>query len=156
MTFKDELVEILQAELECLEAIKELSYAKTDLVIKNQVEELEEITNKEVELINQVANLERDRLNLFNTWGVDVNLSLSDIIDKIPEDKEDLLELADQLKNLLKDIQVRNNMNRELIEDNIQWVEFNMNMITQAATPATYDKKNKDSKAGRTIFDRKV
>jgi len=41
MTFKDELVEILKAELESLKSIKKLSYEKTDVIIKNQVEELD-------------------------------------------------------------------------------------------------------------------
>jgi len=154
MTFKDELVEILKVELDCLKAIKELSYEKTDVIVNSKIEELENITQRETELINQMANLEKIRLNLLNTWGVDVRASLSEIIDKIPEDKEELLKLSDELKSYLKDIQTRNDMNKQLIEDNLEWLEFNINLITQAATPATYSKK--DSKSGRSIFDRKV
>jgi len=156
MTFKDELMEILKAELESLKAIKELSYEKTEVIINNQLEQLESITKKEVELINQMANLEKARLNLLNTWGVDIKAPLSQIMEKIPGEKEELLNLADDLKNSLKDIQSRNDMNRELIEDNLEWLEFNINLITEAATPATYSKEKNNSKSGRTIFDRKV
>lgn len=155
MTFKDELVEILKAELESLKNIKKLSYEKTDVIIKNQVEELDKITKKEVELINQMASLEQARLNLLNTWGVDKNTTLSQIIDRIPDGKEDLIELADEIKANMEEIQARNNMNNELIRDNLEWIEFNINMITQAAVPATYDKK-KDGKMGQSLFDRKV
>jgi len=155
MTFKDELVEILKAELECLKSIKNLSYEKTDVVINNKVEDLDRITKKEVELINQMASLEESRLNLLNTWGLDNNTTLSEIIDRITDNKEDLIELADELKANIEEIQARNSMNKELIQDSLEWIEFNINMMTQAAAPATYDKK-KDNKLGQSLFDKKV
>lgn len=154
MTFKEELMAVLKAELEGLKAIKELAYQKTDVIVNNEVEELEKITKKETELINQMANIEKARLKLLNSWGLDMNTPLSHIIEKIPEEKEDLEKLAEELKAYLMDIQVRNNMNKELIEDNLEWIEFNINLLTQTAAPTTYNKK--DSKTGQSLFDRKV
>lgn len=156
MTFKEELMEILREELETLKEIKQLSFDKTDVIINNQVKDLENITKREEELLNIMAKCEKNRLNLLNTWGVDKNTSLSEVIEKIPDGKNELIDIGEQLSRLLRDIQTRNNLNRDLIFDNLQWLDFNMNLLTQAGTPVTYDNKNSKAKAGKSLFDRKV
>ncbi len=85
-----------------------------------------------------------------------INTPLSEVIEKVPEANEDLKEVRDKLNSLLLDIQARNHINSELIKENLEWMEFNLNLLTQAGTPATYGKKNKDDKTNKSIFDRKV
>ncbi|MBZ2174820.1 flagellar protein FlgN [Schnuerera sp. xch1] len=156
MTFKEELISILKEELECIKSIKKLTFQKTDTIINSHVEELEQITKREEALINKMALAEEKRIKLLDTWGVDKNTPLSDIIDKIDEEKKDIMELGEKLSKLLADIQSRNSVNNELINENLQWLDFNINLITQAGAPATYDKKNKKEKTNKNLFDRKV
>lgn len=137
MTFKEELINILREELEAIHILKKLTYEKTDIIIKNEVEKLEETTKREEELINKMGIAEERRLKLMDSWGINTNFSLSEVIEKIPEEKEELIEIKDKLSNFLHDIQGRNQINNELINDNLQWLEFNMNLISNIQTPTT-------------------
>lgn len=156
MTFQEELVQVLKEELEILYALKKLTYEKTDIIINNQVEKLEELTKREKELVESMIRVEKQRLNLMDSWGVGVNTSITQVIENIPEGKEELIELKDELANILKDIQERNQINQELINDNLQWLDFNMNLISNIQTPATYGKGDKKTGTNNSLFDRKV
>lgn len=156
MTFKDELINILKEELDALISLKELTYDKTDVIVNNQVEELQEIIKKEEELINRMALAEEERINLLYSWGVEKNIPLSRLVEKVPEGKEELTDLGEKLFNLLEDIKIRNDLNSQLIEENLQWLDFNINLLTSASTSATYDKGEKGQEVKNKLFDRKV
>ncbi len=156
MTFKDELMEILKEELKELESIRDISYEKTDIIMNNEVETLQKMTKEEERLILKIAALEDKRLKLFDSWGVNKNTPFSEIIERVPEGREDLIQIRDRLNSLLFDIKARNDINKELIKENLEWLEFNINLITQRSTPTTYDNKKKKEESNRSFFDRKV
>jgi len=154
MSFKDELMEILREELKELKAIRDIAYNKTDIIVKNEIKSLQNITAEEEGLVSKMAALEERRLNLLDSWGVNKSTPLSEIIEKIPEGRKELMDIREELNNLLMDIKQRNDINSQLIQENLEWMEFNINLITQANTPGTYGKK--DNKSNRSFFDRKV
>lgn len=156
MTFNEELVKILKEELNILYILKELTYEKTDIIINNEVEKLEKISKREEELINKMGIAEENRLQLMDSWGVDMKTPLIQVIEKVPKGKEELIELKDELASSLDDIRGRNNINNELIRDNLQWLDFNMNLISNIQTPTTYGKKDKETGPNSSLFDRKV
>ncbi|NLW22203.1 MAG: flagellar protein FlgN [Tissierellia bacterium] len=155
MTFKEELIKILKDELEVLKLLRDISYEKTDVIIKDELESLDEITKKETELINRMALAEENRIKLLDSWGLRTDMSLSEIIEKIPEDSEDLVEIKEELTQYILDLQDRNRINTELIQDNLEWLEFNVNLLSSVETPTTYGKGSKTG-VNRSIFDRKV
>ena len=156
MTFKDELMEILKEEFKELKNIKELTFKKTDVIVKGEVEVLQNITKEEESSINKMAALEKKRLDLLNSWGVDKSTPLSKIIDKVPEGREELMDLKEKLNDILFSIQSRNDTNNKLIKENLDWIELNLNLIAQVETSTTYSNKMNDDKKGKSIFDRKV
>lgn len=156
MTFKEELINILEEELEILKTLKEITFEKTDIVIGNEIEKLELLTKREEESINRLGLIEEQRLYLMDSWGVGMNTPLSQVIEKIPEAKEDLIEIQRKLTDNLEEIKLRNNINNELIQDNLQWLDFNMNLISNAQTPTTYGKENRGRGVNNSLFDRKV
>lgn len=156
MTFKEELEQILSEELITVKSLKELSFEKTDMIIENKVEDLEITTKKEETLINQMGLLEEKRIRLLDTWGLDVNAPISNLIDKIQEDKKELLHIKEELTLNLEELYTRNILNNDLIQENLDWVDFNMNLITQAEIPTNYGKDNESKPGGNSIFDRKV
>ena len=155
MTLNEELIIILKEELNILRNLNDLTYGKTDIIIANEVEKLEEITKKEENLINEIALKEKEREELLYNWGLKKDISISEIIEKTPEGKEELNILKEELLNLLKDIQSRNLVNNELIQENLEWLDFNMNLIYNIQTPPTYG-DDKKTRKGNSLFDRKV
>lgn len=159
MTFKDELIKILKEELEILNILKKIAYEKTDIIINNEVDKLEGMTKREEELINKMGLVEEKRLQLIDNWGIDKNISISEIIDRIPEspkDQEDLIYVSNELYKAMVNIKTRNLTNKELIEDNLKWLDFNMNLILNVETPTTYGKEKGNREVKNSLFDRKV
>lgn len=156
MTFQEELLQILNEQLEILENIKELTYEKTDIIISNKVEELEIITSEEEKWINNMGNIEVERLKLLNNWGLSPKMSLTEVIDKTLEGKEELMEIREKLASISDKIKERNITNSELINDNLQWLDFNMNLISDIQTPTTYGSGNSSLESSNSLFDRKV
>ena len=156
MTFKEELEQILSEELIVVQKLKEISLEKTSMIMENKVEELELTIKKEESLINQMALLEEKRIKLLDTWGLNVNTPISNLIDKIGEDKRELLHIKEELTINLEELSTRNMLNNDLIQENLDWVDFNMNLITQAESPTSYGKGNDNKPGSTSIFDRKV
>ena len=153
----EELVLVLKKELDVLKDLKELTFEKTDLIINNQIKELEATTKKEEDLINQVALLEEEREKLLDTWGVGPDTPISSIIERIPGEKGDLPHIKYEMHHIMEELYLRNQLNRDLIEENLQWIDFNINLISNMQVQPGYGKDNKDNKIpGKSIFDRKV
>lgn len=156
MTFSQELATILKEQLEIYKALEKVTYEKTHIIINNDVETLEQVTKKEEGLINRLGIAEEKRLKLMDSWGLDMNISIGQIIEKAPDDTEELIELKRELTTRLRQIGERNTINNELINDNLEWLDFNMNLISNAQTSTIYG-KGKDSKGvNDSLFDRKV
>ena len=51
MTFTEELKELLDKELIALKKLEAISFEKTDIIVNNQIEKLEEIVRQEEELM---------------------------------------------------------------------------------------------------------
>lgn len=155
MTFKEELETILEKEMTTLMSLKDISFEKTDIIINNHIQELEQMAKKEESLINEIGLLEKERERLFDTWGLAIGTPISDVIEKIPEDNKMLIVIKDKMRDIFEELQLRNKLNNDLIKENLDWIDFNMNLITGIETPQNYGKGNKKSSTN-SIFDRKV
>lgn len=155
VTFKEELETILEKEVTTLMSLKDISFEKTDIIINNHIQELEQMAKKEESLINEIGLLEKERERLFDTWGLAIGTPISDVIEKIPEDNKMLIVIKDKMRDIFEELQLRNKLNNDLIKENLDWIDFNMNLITGMQTPQNYGKDNKKSSTN-SIFDRKV
>ena len=145
-SFKDELKEILNEELQIYKELSQITYEKAQTIIDNDTEFLDKTTRREEELILGITQWEKKREELLNSWGLDKNTPLSQIISNIPaEDKKELEEIKE-----------RNELNNVLIRDSLEYLNFNINLLTNAKDPGTYRKGNKSSNINQSIFDRKV
>lgn len=155
MTFTEELELILKRLLETIIELKQLSLEKTDLIINNNIEELEKLTKKEETLINKMGTIENERVNLLEIWGVGKNTPISDVIERVPDDNTQLIYIKDEMTKILGELDLRNRLNNDLIRENLDWIDFNMNLIT--STPVEQNYGNEKSQGnGKSIFDRKV
>lgn len=158
MTFAEELGKLLAEELEVLIKVKKIAFEKTDIIVVNDVEKLEELVKVEEELINQIGLLEVARIKLLDTWGVAVDTPISLVIERVPEDKEKLIHISHSMGKVIEELNSRNSLNNDLIRENLDWIDFNMNLITSIEAPTSYgkDKRANQEPNRNNIFDRKV
>lgn len=157
MTLKEELEYILKEELDSLLKLEKIAEEKTEVIIKNDVNKLQLMIKEEENLINKVGTLEVNREGLLDSWGLDFKAPISDVIEKLPEGREDLQKIKEELERVLADLKVKNEMNNSLLIENLSWIDFNINLMTDANTPAGYGSDATDNeKSKNSIFDRKV
>ncbi|NLM05873.1 MAG: flagellar protein FlgN [Tissierellia bacterium] len=155
MTLYDELKQLLDEELKLLRFMTSLAEEKTDIILKNDTKALDEITKKEETIIEKMEKVERDRGSLLEAIGLSKDASITEMIEKISDGKEDFLKYEEELIYTLSDLSNANLLNSELIRDNLDWIDFNLNILTNTQVSSGYCKSG-EIQTGDTRFDRKV
>ncbi|BCN32562.1 flagellar protein FlgN [Anaeromicropila herbilytica] len=133
----EELIDTLKQENEIYKALIPIADRKTQVIVKNDLDALQEITDKEQEQIEIIAKLEKKRVDTIRNIGTVLNkdpstLNLKTIIkilEKQPKEQEQLSKIHDNLKVTTQRLVDINNHNKSLIEQSLEMIEFNMNFI---------------------------
>ena len=144
----ENLIEVMNKENEEYEILVGLSKEKTPIIIKGDIDGLALITEKEQDVVSRIQKLEKKRIeitrdiaNVTNKSEQDVNLSsLIKMMEGRPKEKNALTELHDKLKITLQNMKIINDRNRELIQNSLDMVEFEMNLLqSMKKAPETAD-----------------
>lgn len=147
----ENLMDILEKENSEYEKLLGLSLKKTPVIISGNLEELQKITDEEQNVISKIAHCEQLRLenvkDIANVINRDVNtLKLMDLIQMLesrPAERNQLAAIYDRLSDTMKKMVRVNEQNRELIQNALEMVEFDMNLLQglhQAPETANYNK----------------
>ena len=156
----ENLIEVLNRESSEYEELLELSEKKTSIIVSNNLEELQKITDEEQELVSRIANLEKKReevtADIANVLNKDVTtLKLTNLIDMLsarPAEAAALAKVHDRLQTTVRMLQRVNEQNRELLANALEMVEFEMNLIQAANTaPETANYNRGAYNAGDTM-----
>lgn len=156
MTFNEELKEILGRELKILSSLCELAEEKTNVIVGGDVRKIEEMTLKEESLLNSLANVEVERGKLLDSWGLGEDTPISELLQKMQGEKGDIYAIKDEMTYVIERLLTANKVNQTLINDNLDWIDFNINLFTNATVDPTYSKSSPNVSRGGGSFDRKV
>ena len=160
----DGLIDILCEQNELYTQLLEFSKEKKDMLIKNDIDSLQKINSSESIIVGKSQRLERSRISIMrdiasvlNQSGDDLTVSeLSALIEGQPEHK-DLVIAGDSLRETVEDLKKSNDLNRVLIQNSLDYVEFSMNVMHSSVetAPSTYDNRADDIDNNRAFFDAK-
>ncbi len=133
----EELISTLKAEKAVYEELVPVSEQKTKILVKNDLEELKKITAQEQLLIDRAGVIGHKREEVIKNIGVVLNktpeqldlTSLTRLMAKQPEEKKTLAALHDSLRTTMRRHVEVNERNKDLIENSLEMIEFNMNFI---------------------------
>lgn len=133
----EELIQTLTKEDEIYSELIPIAKKKTQIIIKNDLESLQKITDKEQEAVDQLTVLEHQRMNIIQNIGVVINRDpktltlkmITEILKKQPKEQEQLSVINDHLKQTIQTLVEINNHNKSLIKESLEIIEFNMNFI---------------------------
>lgn len=133
----EELIQTLNAEEILYGKLIPVEEEKTRAIISNDLEALQDITNREHELMDQTSVLEKKReqvaVDIATVLGRDPKTitldQISSVLKNQPEDQKKLQEVHDRLKRTVSRLQEINGQNKELLTEAIDMVEYNMNVI---------------------------
>lgn len=133
----EELFTVLDSEKQIYEKLIPVSEKKTGILIKGDLRELEAVAQEEQALVEQAASLGSEREKVIKNIGIVLNrdastldlTTLAGLLAKQPEEKEKLARLHDSLKSVMRRLVDVNEKNKNLIENSLEMIEFNMNFI---------------------------
>ncbi len=133
----DELIGTLKEEYESYQQLLPIATEKTQVIVRNDINALQEITAREQLMIDRINSLERKRaevmMNIKTVLGKKaeaINLtSLIQLMDTQPKVQRALSEVRDHLRRAVERLAEVNDRNRILIQQSLEMIEFNMNFI---------------------------
>ena len=161
------ILETLMHRLEKLIDIQEellnVALEKTDSIIQNEIETLQTILKLENKYILQSQNIQAEITKLsslhFEEQGIEnVNPSLAEVIESAPENKkEGLLQLKEALEQRVFDLQHRNLLNQDLLQQSLHILNITMDLIMPDIDSFNYHPTEQEEQKGSlSIFDSKA
>lgn len=165
----EELIGILNEEYEIYNSLIPVTSEKTKVIVKNDLQALQEITAREQEAVDRITALEHKRGRVMEDIKTvlgkrNENLTLKDLTELLnsqEKEKRTLTQLHDKLKDTVSYLVKLNNRNKSLIEQSLEIIDFNMNFLQSLkSSPGsnTYNKhasQSYDSVPETGIFDAK-
>lgn len=133
----EELIAVLSSERDIYQNLIPVSEKKTTVLVKGDLKELQKVTEEEQRLLDQVYAIDKRREKIIANMGVVLNkdpkeldlTTLAKLMGKQPEEKKQLSQLHDSLRQVMKRLVAANEKNKELIENSLEMIEFNVNFI---------------------------
>ena len=133
----DELISILEEECNVYQQLIPISEEKSQIIVKNDLTSLQDITSKEQTAISRINALERKRDQVMVNIRTVINRktgeftlkTLIELMEKQPKEQKALSLIHDNLKNTIQRLVEINNRNKSLIQQSLEMIEFNMNFI---------------------------
>lgn len=119
------------------DSLLQLAKEKTGVLIHNQVEELNRIVHRENQLIKQIGEGDRRRVECVNLFlkekgfRPDPSVTVSELNKLIvrAEDKETMRRLQADLLSKLKELKELSDLNRQLIEQSLLFIEHSLDLV---------------------------
>jgi len=148
----DELIHTLEKENAAYQELQKLSVKKTDIIVEGNIQALNDIVEQEqILMTDKVWPLEKKRQEctkdiamVINRKVEDLTLTkLADLMVGQPETQKRLREIRDRLHDTMKHMTQVNDMNKVLLQESLELVEFDINLFNgmrQAPLTANYDR----------------
>ena len=142
----EDLLDTLEKENAEYEKLLTLSMKKTPVIVSTDLEQLQQITDEEQEIVSSINRLDKVRNDcmkqIAGVINKDVNeLTLGMVVDifkKRPAEHKKLADVYDRLKSNVYQMKRINEQNRELIKSSLELVQFDLNVLqAMKAAPET-------------------
>ena len=133
----DELIDILEQECNIYNELLPLALEKTQVIVRNDLTALQQITEREQSSVDRVNFLEHKRdhvmvniKSVLNRRAGEFTLkTLIELLNKQPKEQRVLSNLYDNLRRTIYRLADVNEHNKALIQQSLEMIEFNMNFI---------------------------
>ena len=133
----EELVETLNREEQLYADLIPIQEDKLRAIVANDLAAIGRLSDEEQKLVDEVGVLETKRIRIANDIATVLGkppgaMKLENMIDALknqPKEQKILQELHDRLRRTISRLQDLNIRNKELLNQAMEMVEFNMNVI---------------------------
>ena len=161
--YVEELKEILKNEVLLYQTLLELGQKKKEIITQGKVKELDQITQVEQSLVLKIGKEEQTREKVVEMIRKEVSLrddiTVSELIYHLEEEDQQALEVERQnLLSILGSIKETNDLNKVLIQDSLEFIKFNLNLLTRTEETGSYSQNRGRNQATQrnNLFDIKI
>ncbi len=156
----EELIDTLNKENDEYGKLLEMSRQKAAVIVSRDIPALEKITDDEQNVMTTIGKLDakreqvtRDIADVINKDVESLKLSvLIDLLSKQPDEQRRLSVIHDKLKVTVESVRTINESNRQLIEQSLEMVDFDLNMIrSMRQAPETNNYGRSAMSVGETL-----
>lgn len=159
----DKLVFLMTEIVAMYRLILKLSQDKKKVLVSARVDELNELTKQEEGLILQIGKLESAReqvvaelAGLYGLLAKDLTLAKAKELAG-GEVSAKLQAIEEELSQITAELVPINQINTELIQQSLNYVNYNLNILTQGSTSTNYAAKGQgESPRPKAVIDAKV
>lgn len=153
-------ISILEKLVEMNRILLDLFKEEKQALLANDIEKIKSLNTKQIERSLEVKDIEKEREALIvaciSHFDIQVKqLRIDDLILYFSADKRShILNLASELKFILKDLMHFRDMNNQLINKMLKFNEKNIDLFMRLGKQElTYNDKGKVSQSNRSVFD---
>ncbi|HHV74871.1 flagellar biosynthesis protein FlgN [Thermoanaerobacterium sp. PSU-2] len=126
----DELISILNGEMLLYKDLYDIAAKKTDVIVRGEIHELDNMTKVEGSIIGKLMDLEDEREKFLND-NFDSQMTISQLCGILPEDDaEKLKTVQEEFNDLLRALSNRNELNKSLLKQSIEFVNYSIGVIS--------------------------
>lgn len=133
----DELVDVLEKENSEYTVLVALSTEKTSTIVKNDIEEMQNIMNREQEIVDRINLLEKQRedtvcdiCRVLHVEPQELTVKiLIDLLKKQPAEQKKLQDVHIKIKKTLDKMIRINENNKALMKESMEILDFEMNLL---------------------------
>lgn len=148
----DKLDELTRVHMDLLKLSKE----QTEVVKQSDIKSFAAIIAKERKLIQLVERIEAKRAELVRAYLGGKEGTLADCLKKATIQEAELLaEGGSHLMEIVAELKAQNELNRQLVQQSLQFVNMNMDLFLPEEDTYTYERpeQTREPRAGRSLFD---
>ncbi|MGL4362145.1 MAG: flagellar protein FlgN [Cellulosilyticaceae bacterium] len=132
-----ELMGVLEDQKECYEGLLTLAKYKTDAIVNKDIKLLTEVMDSEEQFVGRVQQLDEKREGYLKDIALVTGLpykgiTVTMIIEKMGNSldiSQQLVELKNQLVEIIEKLKVQNDLNKQLLQQSLEFVDFTINAI---------------------------
>lgn len=146
------------------ESLVKLSHDKVTQIKQGDMDKLAKLLVEERKLVQSIANAEDTRQHLVNEWMVrsgntDKDQTMTSLLETLSsdEDREHLEAQLNQLIQLIIELRHVEQLNKDLLEQSMQFVQFSLDMLQPSIHNLNYDGKQQVQDTHKqSVFDSKA
>lgn len=133
----EELIATLRREQEAYQELLPVAEKKTQAIIANNLQMIQEITESEQAAIGKISGMEQKRTEIMKNIGIVLNKKVSELtlpnlinlLERQPQEQRELVQIHKELTEVLNRLAEVNGHNKNLIEQSLEMISYNMNLL---------------------------
>lgn len=156
----EKLINTLNKMVSLHRSLLELAKQKTEIIKKGDIEALSSILKDENKHVMAISKLEEERTCIVEKLVAKNDPTLTDVINlQASPEREQLIEIKDELSKIVAELKVVNGLNQELVHSSLQFVNYSMDLLMPRTSSINYNKptnKSQNEQVKRSMFDSKA